>query len=42
MEIKQIIDELTALHVKWNLKLNKRKSEILTTEKIEEEEFNGI
>jgi hypothetical protein len=28
--------------VKWNLKLNKRKSEILTAEKIEEEEVNGI
>ena len=42
MEIKEIIDELTALHVKWNLKLNKRKSEILTAEKIEEEEVNGI
>jgi hypothetical protein len=42
LEIKEIIDELTALHVKWNLKLNKRKSEILTAEKIEEEEVNGI
>ena len=42
MEIEKIIDELTALHVKWNLKLNKRKSEILTAEKIEEEEVNGI
>jgi hypothetical protein len=28
--------------VKWNLKLNKRKAEIFTVEKIEEGEFNGI
>ena len=28
--------------MRWNLKLNKRKSEILTAEKIEEEEVNGI
>ena len=31
-EIEQIINELTALQVKWNLKLNKKKSEILTGE----------
>jgi hypothetical protein len=31
---------LTSLQVKWNLKLNKRKSEILTGEKMEE--VNGI
>ena len=31
-EIEQIINELTSLQVKWNLKLNKRKSEILTGE----------
>ena len=31
-EIEQIINELTALQVNWNLKLNKKKSEILTGE----------
>ena len=31
-EIEQNINELTALQVKWNLKLNKKKSEILTGE----------
>ena len=31
-EIEQIINELTALQVKWNLKLNMKKSEILTGE----------
>jgi hypothetical protein len=31
---------MTSLQVKWNLKLNKRKSEILTAEKIEE--INGV
>ena len=31
-EIEQIINELTALQVKWNIKLNKKKSEILTGE----------
>ena len=31
-EIEQIINELTALQVKWNLKLNKKKSEIVTGE----------
>ena len=31
-EIEQIINEITALQVKWNLKLNKKKSEILTGE----------
>ena len=36
----QIIDEFTALQVKWNLKLNKRKSEILTGEEFDE--LNGI
>ena len=35
-EIEQIINELTSLQVRWNLKLNKRKSEILTGEEIEE------
>ena len=31
-EIEQIINELTALQVMWNLKLDKKKSEILTGE----------
>ena len=31
-EIEQIINELTSLQVKWNLKLNKKKSEILSCE----------
>ena len=31
---------MTSLQVKWNLKLNKRKSEILTAEKVEE--INGV
>jgi hypothetical protein len=31
---------MTSLQVKWNLKLNKRKSEVLTAEKIEE--INGV
>ena len=39
-EMSQIIDEFTALQVKWNLKLNKRKSEILTGEEFDE--LNGI
>ena len=39
-EIEMIINELTSLQVRWNLKLNKRKSEILTAEGIEE--INGI
>ena len=39
-EIEQIINELTSLKIKWNLKLNKRKSEILTSEQLEE--VNGI
>ena len=32
VEIEQIINELTSLQVKWKLKLNKRKSEVLTSE----------
>ena len=32
VEIEQIINELTSLQVKWNLKLNKRNSELLTSE----------
>jgi hypothetical protein len=39
-EIEQIINELTSLQIKRNLKLNKRKSEILTNE--QHEEVNGI
>lgn len=35
-----IINEFTNLQVKWNLKLNKKKSEILT--RVEVEEVNGI
>ena len=35
-----IIDELANLQHQWNLRLNKRKSEILTGEK--EDENNGI
>ena len=35
-----IIDELANLQHQWNLRLNKRKSEILTGEK--EDESNGI
>jgi acyl-CoA synthetase (NDP forming) len=31
---------MTSLQVKWNLKLNKKKSEILTAEK--KEEINGV
>ena len=31
-EIEQIINELTSLQVKWNLKLNNKKSEILIGE----------
>jgi hypothetical protein len=31
-EIEQIINELTSLQVNWNLKLNKKKSEILSSE----------
>ena len=45
-KIEQIINELTALQVKWNLKLNKKKSEILTGEQIGEPDsiqcINGI
>ena len=39
-ELAQIINEFTNLHVRWNLKLNKKKSEILT--KDDSEEVNGI
>ena len=39
-ELTELIDELVHLGVKWNLRLNKKKSEILTREKLEE--VNGI
>ena len=35
-EIEMIIGELAALQQRWNLRLNKKKSEILTGEKLEE------
>jgi hypothetical protein len=35
-EMTMIINELTALQQRWNLRLNKRKSEILTREKVQE------
>ena len=35
-EIELIIGELAALQQRWNLRLNKKKSEILTGEKLEE------
>ena len=39
-ELTELIDELVHLGVKWNLRLNKKKSEILTREKLEE--VNGV
>jgi hypothetical protein len=41
VEVEMINDELTGLQNYWNLRLNKKKSEILTGEK-EDEEINGI
>ena len=38
--LETIIGEMAALHVRWNLRLNKKKSEILTAEK--EEEIAGV
>ena len=35
-EIEQVIEELAILNVKWNLRLNKKKSEILTCENLQE------
>ena len=35
-ELAMIIDELSKLEQQWNLRLNKKKSEILTKEKVEE------
>ena len=39
-EIEMIINELATLNDRWNLRLNKKKSEILTN--LELEEINGI
>ena len=39
-ELTEIIEELAKLSTKWNLRLNKKKSEILTREKVEE--VNGV
>lgn len=39
-ELHKIIDELESLKVKWNLRLNKKKSEILTKETYDE--INGV
>ena len=39
-EIETVINELASLELKWNLRLNKKKSEILTKE--DHEEINGI
>ena len=39
-EIEEAINGMASLHTKYNLRLNKKKSEILTTKK--EEEIIGI
>ncbi len=39
-ELTEIIEALAQLSIKWNLRLNKKKSEILTREKLEE--VNGV
>jgi hypothetical protein len=39
-EIEMIINEFATLNVKWNLRLNKKKSEILTNAELEE--INGV
>ena len=39
-ELEEIINEFTNLQVRWNLKLNKKKSEILARD--DTEEINGI
>ena len=39
-EIEMIINEFTTLNDKWNLRLNKKKSEILTSAELEE--INGV
>ena len=35
-EVEQVVNELTKLSNDWNLRLNKRKSEILTSEDLPE------
>ena len=35
-ELVMVIEELTALQQRWNLRLNKKKSEILTKEDVQE------
>ena len=35
-EIEQVVEELTTLNQNWNLRLNKKKSEILTKEDLPE------
>jgi hypothetical protein len=39
-EIEMIINEFASLNVKWNLRLSKKKSEILTSAELEE--INGV
>ena len=39
-ELTELIEELAKLSTVWNLRLNKKKSEILTNEKLEE--VNGV
>ena len=39
-ELEKIIQEFTNLQIEWNLKLNKKKSEILTKEQIPD--INGV
>ena len=40
VEVGMIIEELAKVQLEWNLRLNKKKSEILTA--VEKEEINGI
>jgi hypothetical protein len=35
-EIEEIVNELANLQIEWNLRLNKRKSEILTAEDLDD------
>ena len=39
-ELVDLINELSNLQIRWNLRLNKKKSEILTRE--ESNEINGV
>ena len=39
-EVGMIIEELAKVQLEWNLRLNKKKSEILTS--VEKEKINGI